>query len=385
MADLQREQFVQVFFQPAFESANPRMIDWMLVNGEKIPVVKFIVIRPLFGGNLVNVAEWPNIDEVIADPEFVGTDPASYAVYPVWKQFNQSLDMVRSTIWLYNADTHLFISGTPGFRTTVYQNDTITWTPALVWDDFLEEWIPGTLDGGHYMAIATGYDAFTGGTQSLVFTWQFTVENPHILTTLTLEPVSATKTIPYPVIVQTQSYTVTAKDQYGNGINNVDVALVTTFGALSEPNVTTGALGTATFTLSAGTGGVAHITATAGVLPPATATCTFIATPPPHFATTVILTPETQSVIFWSPYTGTATFNVLVKNELGDPMPGVVVSLSKTFGTLSASSVTTGALGTATFTLSSTLGGSAVVTATAAPAVSDTAAVTFVKVPAPPD
>jgi hypothetical protein len=173
MADLQREQFVQVFFQPAYESANPTMCDWMLVNGEKVPVVKFIVVRPLLGGKLMNIDEWPAYGEIITGAEFVGVVPNTLPVVenPIFKQFNQSLDLVRSSIWVYNTDTNSFIYGDVWFSTTVYQNDTIQFFPTDI-----EGW-PITLPDGHYLVNATGYDAFTGGTQSLNYSWPFTSQH----------------------------------------------------------------------------------------------------------------------------------------------------------------------------------------------------------------
>ena len=172
MADLQREQFVQVFFQPAYESANPKMCDWMLVNGEKVPVVKFVVVRPLLGGQLANVDEWPGYDEIITGAEFVGVDPQyPYVENPIFKQFNQSLDVVRSTMWVYNTDTHSFVYGDIVFSTTVYQNDTINFYPTD------GEGMSITLPDGHYLVNVTGYDAFTGGTQSLNYSWPFTSQH----------------------------------------------------------------------------------------------------------------------------------------------------------------------------------------------------------------
>jgi len=154
MADLQREQFVQVFFRPAAESANPYMCDWMLVNGQKVPVVKFIVIRPLLGGQLANVDEVPAPNSLSVD-----------YVNVVWKQFNQSLDTSRSTLWVYNTTTHAWVSGAVSFTSHVYPNDTVVFTPVR------------PLTKGVYLANATGYDAATSGTQSLNYAWTFEV-NP---------------------------------------------------------------------------------------------------------------------------------------------------------------------------------------------------------------
>ncbi|MGB9876093.1 MAG: hypothetical protein ACPLOU_08210, partial [bacterium] len=93
MADLQREQFVQVFFQPVAEPANPYMCDWMLVNGEYIPVVKFIVIRPMLGTEL-------RIIDSGYEPTEEGGAPMEG--FHVWMQFNEPLNTGKSWMTLYN-------------------------------------------------------------------------------------------------------------------------------------------------------------------------------------------------------------------------------------------------------------------------------------------
>ncbi|MCX5970717.1 MAG: S-layer homology domain-containing protein [Coprothermobacterota bacterium] len=201
MADLQREQFVQVFFQPAYESANPTMCDWMLVNGEKVPVVKFVVVRPLLGGKLMNIDEWPMPYEIISGAEFVGLDPQTGFENPIFKQFNQSLDLVRSSIWVYNTGTNSFIYGDVGFSTTVYQNDTIQFFPTDI-----EGW-PITLPDGTYLVNATGYDAFTGGTQSLNFSWPFTSQHEPAGETTISGNVVGTGAFPFPLLDATVIFT----------------------------------------------------------------------------------------------------------------------------------------------------------------------------------
>lgn len=247
MADLQREQFVQVFFQPAFEPANPYMCDWMLVNGQYIPVVKFIVIRPLLGGELQNVAESP-----------VGlVEPP---VKEVWKQFNQSLDTGRSSLLVYNITTNEWMPGTQSFRTTTYPNDTLVFT------------FTDTVTSGNFLAIATGYDAATGGTQSKVYTWNFEVGGNPVVTTITLSPESTTLQLPDET---EQTYTITVKDQYGNPMAGVGGTIATTFGTLSTTTFTTNASGQDTFSLSSSTAGVAVVTVSAGSLS-ANATCVWL-------------------------------------------------------------------------------------------------------------
>jgi len=355
MADLQREQFVQVFFQPAFESANPYMCDWMLVNGQYIPVVKFIVIRPLLGGALQNVAEAPTGLLKTSD----------LPVTQVWKQFNQSLDTSRSTLWVYNTLTNAWVSGAVSFSTKVWPNDTVVFTP----DNPISA-------GGTYLCIATGYDAATGGTQSKVFTWTFEIPAP-VVTTITISPASASLQLPDET---SQTYTITVKDQYGNPMAGVNGTIATTFGNLSKTTFTTNASGQDTFSISSTSAGSATITAAAAGKS-ATATCEWKA--PLVVIGEVILTPESQIVYILQPGTpAVANLTVMVKDDHGNPLSGIVVSLSTTFGTLSNTSVTTGADGTATFTLSSATKGIATVTASA-DSKSDTATVEFDTPPGP--
>ena len=352
MADLQREQLVQVFFRPAFESANPYMVDWMLVNGQKVPVVKFIVIRPVLGGELKNVAEAP-----------IGlVDPP---VTEVWKQFNQSLETSRSTLLVYNTTAHDWVSGTISFTSKVYPNDTVVFTPAVP-----------IRAGGIFLAIATGYDAATGGTKSVAETWTFEIPAP-VVTTITIAPPSATLQLPGET---SQTYTITVKDQYGNSMAGVSGTIITTFGNLSKTTFTTNASGQDTFSISSTSAGSATITAAAAGKS-ATATCEWKA--PPIVIGEVILSPESQTVYILQPGTpAVATLTVTVKDDHGNPLSGVVVNLSTTFGTLSSNSVTTGAGGTATFTLSSASVGPATVTASA-DSKSDTASVEFDTPPGP--
>ncbi len=252
MADLQREQFVQVFFQPAFEPANPYMCDWMLVNGQYVPVVKFIVIRPLMAGPLVNVADSPT---GLVDPP----------VNEIYKQFNQSLDTARSTMWVYQtlpAASQGFLSGTISFRTKVYPNDTIVFTPK------------SPLLRGSFLVNVTGYDAATGGTQTLNHYWNFEIKAP-VLTTLLLEPATATLQLPDQT---SQSYTITAKDQYGNVMEGITGTIATTFGTLSKATFTTNASGQDTFSASSSVAGEATISvASGGVFD--TASCYWLAPP----------------------------------------------------------------------------------------------------------
>jgi hypothetical protein len=87
------------------------------------------------------------------------------------------------------------------------------------------------------------------------------------------------------------------------------------------------------------------------------------------------LTPEEALNIL--PDQQTREFTVTVKNGLNEGMSGQFVALSTDFGTLSTSQVTTGNNGTATFTISSSLEGTATITATLG-SLSDTATITWI-------
>ena len=87
------------------------------------------------------------------------------------------------------------------------------------------------------------------------------------------------------------------------------------------------------------------------------------------------LTPEEALNIL--PNQQTREFTVTVKNGLSKGMSGQFVTLSTDFGTLSTSQVTTSSNGTATFTISSSIEGTATITATLG-SLSDTATITWV-------
>ena len=79
-------------------------------------------------------------------------------------------------------------------------------------------------------------------------------------------------------------------------------------------------------------------------------------------AATLDLTPPSATNLL--PGDSSHNFTVIVKDQYDSPMAGQVVSLSTTFGALSTNQVTTGEDGTATFSVSSTVAGTATITAT---------------------
>jgi len=180
MADLQREQWIQIFFRPIYDlrpqeqTANPYMLEWQLINGEFVPVIKYIVMRPRLGGEIINVDEWPEPGS-FSDVTVPYFDGVAWDQPGIWKQFNQTLDTGRSTLWVYNTTAGTWVDGMTLFIDSIspgYPKDTIVLQPGF-WED--GTWFRTGLGTGHYLAIATGYDAYSNGTQSLVYTWEFDV------------------------------------------------------------------------------------------------------------------------------------------------------------------------------------------------------------------
>jgi adhesin/invasin len=161
--------------------------------------------------------------------------------------------------------------------------------------------------------------------------------------------------------------TATVTDQFGNLVLNGTVVSFTTNLGGAAPTAAATTNGVATATLSSTVAGLATVTATVGSLS-ATALVTFTPGPPANLA--LVAAPSTLPVDDLSALTATVT------DQFGNPVAdGVVVSFTTSFGTLSSNSATT-VNGAATATLSSTLPGTAVVTATVG-GLSATALVTF--------
>jgi serine protease len=161
--------------------------------------------------------------------------------------------------------------------------------------------------------------------------------------------------------------TATVTDQFGNLVaSGVVVSFTTNLGG-AAPTAAATTNGVATATLSSTVAGLATVTATVGSLN-ATALVTFTPGPPANLS--LAAAPSTLPVDDLSALTATVT------DQFGNPVAdGVVVSFTTSFGTLSSNSATT-VNGAATATLSSTLPGTAVVTATVG-GLSATALVTF--------
>jgi adhesin/invasin len=161
--------------------------------------------------------------------------------------------------------------------------------------------------------------------------------------------------------------TATATDQFGNPVADGTLVNFSTNLGVATPTVAATVNGVATATLSSTVAGLATVTATVGSLN-ATALVTFTPGPPANLA--LAAAPSTLPVDDLSTLTAAAT------DQFGNPVAdGVVVSFTTSFGALSDNSATT-VNGVATATLSSTLPGTAVVTATVG-SLSATALVTF--------
>jgi predicted extracellular nuclease len=208
-------------------------------------------------------------------------------------------------------------------------------------------------------STVAGVATVTATVGSLSATAQVTFVVP---TSVTL--VAAPSTLP---VGSLSTLTATVFDQFNNPIaDGVVVSFTTSLGNVSPASATT-VNGVATATLSSTVAGVATVTATVGSLN-ATAQVTFTPDVPANVA--LVAVPSTLPVGSLSTLTATVTdqFGNFVAN-------GTVVNFTTSLGTLSGSSATT-VNGVATVTLSSTLPGVAVVTATVG-SLSATAQVTF--------
>jgi parallel beta-helix repeat protein len=161
--------------------------------------------------------------------------------------------------------------------------------------------------------------------------------------------------------------TATATDQYGNAVDDgTTISFTTSLGALSSGTANTSG-GDAVVTLTSMTPGVATVTATVGSLS-ATALVTF--TPGAPFTVTLVAVPDTVLVGNASALTATVT------DQYGNPVAdGAPVSFTASLGDVEPATATTVG-GVATATLSSTVSGVAMVTATVG-SLSATIPVTF--------
>jgi hypothetical protein len=210
-------------------------------------------------------------------------------------------------------------------------------------------------------STVAGVATVTATVNSLSATAQVTF-TPGAPFTLTLTAVPST--LP---VGSSSALTATATDQYGNAVaDGTVVSFTTSLGSVSPVTATTVG-GVVTATLNSTVAGVAIVTATVNSLS-ATALVTF--TPGAPFTLTLTATPATLPVGNSSTLTATAT------DQYGNPVAdGTTISFTTSLGTLSSSTANTSG-GDASVTLSSTVAGVAIVTATVS-SLSATALVTF--------
>jgi VCBS repeat-containing protein len=134
-----------------------------------------------------------------------------------------------------------------------------------------------------------------------------------------------------------------------------------------DPNPHFNGIDSFDYTVSDGRGGTDTATVTLTVTVTVTLTVDSV-------AQNLELTPEEALNIL--PDDEDHQFTVTVRNQLGLRMAGEIVTLSTDFGTLNTNQVITGSNGTATFTISSSVEGTATITATLAN-LSDTATITW--------
>jgi hypothetical protein len=163
------------------------------------------------------------------------------------------------------------------------------------------------------------------------------------------------------------TYNLVLSDAGGNGIANTAITLASAKGnTLSAGSVTTNSSGQATFTLTAKVGGADTVSATAlGLTSRQTVTVStqnFAFTTPSNNAEVTIAHTQTLTVVWTSN---------------GAAVVGQAVTFSATRGTLSATAATTDSSGSASVTISSTLAGPSVISASAS-GVSSEVTVNFI-------
>ncbi len=267
MADLQREQWIQIFFRPIYDlrsleqTANPYMLEWQLINGEFVPVVKYIVIRPDVGGAInrrrrVARARF-RLHRSRTGPDQWHLGPARRleAIQPDPGQAappsrSSTSPLVLGSRWARPCSStrpspRTPSSSVPGFCRHCSEPDL---RRHLFWSGQVSgAWSPATTPSPFYSSGTQSHGPAPGS---------YEIGDAHPDHAHHRTHGGLLSPIPYPVIVQSQTFTLTARDQWGNLMPGVVVALATAFGVLSAPSVTTGAAGVApAFTLSAGTAG----------------------------------------------------------------------------------------------------------------------------------
>ena len=223
-------------------------------------------------------------------------------------------------------------------------------TPRVTTNGLATSSISSTLAGTAFITATSGSGS---GSASVVFT-----SGSPATVTLQANPTSQS-------VGASSTLTATAVDQYGNPVaNGTSVTFTTSLGNVLTPRVTTNGL--ATSSISSTLAGTAFITATSGA---ASGSATVIFTPGSPVTVTLQANPTSQSVGASSALTAT------VVDQYGNPVAnGTSVTFTTSLGNVLTPRVTTNGL--ATSSISSTLAGTAFITATSG-AASGSATVIF--------
>jgi uncharacterized repeat protein (TIGR01451 family) len=210
--------------------------------------------------------------------------------------------------------------------------------------------LTSTLAGTAHITVTRG---LASGTASVVF-------NPGTPYTLTVLPNPTTLTVD-----GTSTLTATVVDQYNNPVANAtSVTFTSSLGTVLSPRSTSG--GIATSTITSTLVGTANITATSGL---ASGTASVVFNPGTPYTLTVQPNPTTLTV------GGTSTLTATLVDQYNNRVAnGTLVTFTSSLGTVLSPRSTSG--GIATSTLTSTLAGTAYITATSGLA-SGTASVVF--------
>ncbi|MCZ7400949.1 MAG: Ig-like domain-containing protein [Candidatus Methanoperedens sp.] len=261
-----------------------------------------------------------------------------------------ALPPVLTSITVSPATTSVVVGNTQTFTASPRDqfgnpiNATVTWSSSNTG--------VGTItNAGLFTAIAVGTTTITATNGSISGTATVTVSAlPPVLTSITVSPASASV-----VVGNTQTFTASPRDQFGNPIN----ATVT----WSSSNTGVGTI-TSTGVFTAIAAGTTTITATSGGVS-GTATVTVSALPP--VLTSITVSPATASVVVGN----TQTFTASPKDQFDNPISAIVTwnSSNTGVGTITSAGLFTAiAAGTTTITATNaSVSGTATVTVTALP------------------
>ncbi|MCL5316735.1 MAG: Ig-like domain-containing protein [Thaumarchaeota archaeon] len=255
---------------------------------------------------------------------------------------------VLTTITVTPATASLTVGGTQTFTAAAKDQNGNPMSVTITWSS--SNTAVGTINSaGVFTALAAGSATVSATSGTVSGTASVTVTNPPpVLTTITVTPSTASLTVG-----GTQTFTATAKDQYGNPF--------TTTVTWSSSNTAAGTVNSAgVFTaLSAGS---ATVSATSGTV---SGSASVTVTAPAPVLTTITVSPSTASLVVG----GNQQFTAATKDQNGNPISATVTwsSSNTSVGTVdSTGKFTALAAGSATVTATSgTVSGTASVTVTA--------------------